>query len=35
MPSQFEEDSYNVKKILAHRTHCKRFLFKVRWEGYT
>ena len=24
-----------MKKILAHRTHRKRLLFKVRWEGYT
>ena len=35
MPSQFEEDTYNVKKILGHRTHRNRLLFKVRWEGYT
>ena len=35
MPSQFEEDTYNVKKILSHRTHRKRLLFKVRWESYT
>ena len=35
VPSQFEEDTYNVKKILGHRTHRKRLLFKVRWEGYT
>ena len=35
MPSQFEEDTYNVKKILGHRTHRKRLLFKVLWEGYT
>ena len=35
VPSQFEEDTYNVKKILGHRTHRKRPLFKVRWEGYT
>ena len=35
MPSQFGEDTYNVKKILSHRTHRKRLLFKVRWEGYT
>ena len=33
--SQFEEDTYNVKKILGHRTHRKRLLFKVRWEDYT
>ena len=24
-----------MKKILGHRTHHKRLLFKVRWEGYT
>ena len=35
MPSQFEEDTYNVKKILSHRTHRKQLLFKVRREGYT
>ena len=35
MPSQFEEDTYNVKEILGHRTHRKRLLFKVRWEGST
>ena len=35
MPSEFEEDTYNVKEILGHRTHRKRLLFKVRWEGYT
>ena len=35
VPSQFEEDTYNVKKILSHRTYRKRLLFKVRWEGYT
>ena len=35
VPSQFEEDTYNVKKILGHRTRHKRLLFKVRWEGYT
>ena len=34
-PSQFEEDTYNVKKILGHRTHRKELVFKVRWEGYT
>ena len=34
VPSQFEEDTYNVMKILGHRTHRKRLLFKVRWEGY-
>ena len=35
VPSQFEEDTYNVKKILSHRTYRKRLLFKLRWEGYT
>ena len=35
VPSRFEEDTYNVKKILGHRTHRKRLLFKVRWEDYT
>ena len=35
VPSQFEEDTYNVKKILGHRTYRKRLLFKVRWGGYT
>ena len=35
VPPQFEEDTYNVKKILGYRTHRKRLLFKVRWEGYT
>ena len=35
MPSQFEEDTYNVKKMLSHRTYRERLLFKVRWEGYT
>ena len=30
VPSQFEEDTYNVKKIFGHRTHRKRLLFKVR-----
>ena len=35
VPSQFEEDTYNVKKILGRRTHHKKLLFKVRWEGYT
>ena len=35
MPYQFEEDTYNVKQILGHRTHRKRLLFKVRWEGHT
>ena len=35
VPSQFEEDTYNVKKISGYRTHRKRLLFKVRWEGYT
>ena len=35
VPSQFEEDTYeyNVKKVLGQRTHRKRLLFKVRWEG--
>ena len=33
-PSQFGEDTYNVKKILGHRTHRNRLLFKVRWEDY-
>ena len=35
MPSQFEEDTYKVKKILSHRTYRKRLLFKVPLEGYT
>ena len=35
VPSQFEEDTYNVKKKLSHCTYCKRLLFKVRLEGYT
>ena len=35
VPSQFEEDTYNVKKILGHRCHHKSLSFKVRWEGYT
>ena len=35
MPSQLEEDTYKVKKILSHRTHQKRLLFKVRREGFT
>ena len=35
VPSQFEEDTYDVKKILGHRTHRKRLLLNVRWEGYT
>ena len=35
VPSQFEEDNYNVKKILVHRTYRKRLLFNVWWEGYT
>ena len=35
VPSQFAEDTYIVKNILGHRTHRKRQLFKVRWEGYT
>ena len=33
VPSELEEDTYNVNKILGHCTHCKRLLFKVRWEG--
>ena len=35
VPSQFEEDTSNVKKILGHRTQRRRVLFKVRWEGYS
>ena len=35
VPSPFEEDTNNVKKILGHRTHRKKLLFKVRWEGDT
>ena len=35
VPSQFDEDTYKMKKILGHRSHRKRLLFKVRWEGYT
>ena len=35
LPSQFEEDTYNVKKTLSHRTYRKRLLFKVQWEGHT
>ena len=35
MPSQFEEDTYNVKEILGHCTHRKRLLFKVRSERYS
>ena len=35
VPSKFEEDTYNVKKMFGHRTHRKILLFKVRWEGYT
>ena len=35
VPSQFEENTYNVNKILSHSTYRKRLLFKVRWEGYT
>ena len=35
VPSHFEEDTYNVKNILGHPTHCRRLLFKVRCEGYT
>ena len=34
-PILFEEDTYNVKKILGHRTHRKRLPFKVRSESYT
>ena len=30
VPSKFEEDTYNVKKIVRHRTHRKKLLFKVR-----
>ena len=30
VPSRFEEDTYNVKKISSHRTYRKRLLFKVR-----
>ena len=33
--SQFQGETYSVKKILGHRTHRKGLLFKVRWEGYT
>ena len=35
MPSQFEEDTYNVKQILGHPKQRNRRLSKVRWEGYT
>ena len=35
MPSQFGEDTYNVKKILGQRTHCRTLLFRGRCEGYT
>ena len=35
MPSQFQEDTYNVKQILGHRKHRNRPLVKVRWDGYT
>ena len=35
VPSEFEEDIYNVTKILGHRTHRKTLLLKVRSEGYT
>ena len=35
MPSELEEDGYNVKKLLGHRTHRKRFFFNVQKEGYT
>ena len=30
VPSQFEEDTYHLKKILGRRTHRKTLLFKVR-----
>ena len=30
VPSQFREDTYNVKKILGQCTHRKELLFKVR-----
>ena len=33
--SQFEEDTYDVKKILGQPTHRNRLLFKVRSEGYS
>ena len=35
MPSQFDKDTCNLKKLLGHRTHRIRLLFKVRWKGYT
>ena len=35
MPSKFELDTYNVKKILGHGPHRRRLLFKLWWEGYT
>ena len=35
VPTQFDGDTFHVKTILGHRTHRKRILFKVRWEGYT
>ena len=34
LPSQFEENTYHLRKIFGHRTHRKRLLFKVLWEGY-
>ena len=34
-PSEFEEDTYNVKKALGHCTHRKRLSLKVRSGGYT
>ena len=35
VPSQFEDDTYNVKKILEHRTHRNILLFRVHLECYT
>ena len=35
VPSQFEEDTYILKKKMGHRTHRRRLPFKVRREGYT
>ena len=35
VPSQLEEDTYMVKKILGHRKQRNRLLFKVRSQGYT
>ena len=35
VPSPFEEETYNVKIKLGHRTHRKRLLSEVRWEGLT